>query len=159
MEIARSQSAHLPPLTEKKFAVIGQDTAYALREYGIEPDLIPADETSEGLFDALKNTYSLEGLRIFFPRSALPNPFLKDHLTAAGARVHEMPIYDNTQPDHVAPLPAERIDRVIFTSPSTVHNFLSIYGPIPKEWAILAKGERTQRELKLEGYESEIVII
>ena len=40
----------------------------------------------------------LKGKRILFPRSSLPNPFLKDALSAYGAIVEEIIIYGNAKP-------------------------------------------------------------
>ena len=93
----------------------------------------------------------LQGKRILLPRSSLPNPFLKEALNAGGAHVTEITIYENTKPPK-RDLPSVRIDGVIFTSPSTVRNFLTDYGRIPASWQIMAKGPVTLKTLQDEGY-------
>ena len=95
--------------------------------------------------------WDLKGKRILFPRSSLPNPFLKEALIALGADVSEITIYENIKPPK-RDLPSVNIDGVIFTSPSTVRNFLIDYGRIPKTWQIMAKGPVTLKTLQEAGY-------
>jgi uroporphyrinogen III methyltransferase/synthase len=143
-------------LKEKAFAAIGSHTAQALLDHDLHPRLIASDETSEGLFKELKSKFHLDGASIVFPRSALPNPFLKRALTKAGVRVKEVAVYKNIKPAR-RPLPKERIDAAVFTSPSTVVNFLKDYGKIPPSWEILCKGPVSQKTLKKFGYRAEII--
>ena len=143
-------------LKKNDFAVIGQETAEALTFYGIIPRITAPLETSEGLLHALKE-YQLKGKKILFPRSSLPNPFLKKELNSLGATVKEITIYQNTKPDR-RELPKGDIDKVLFTSPSTVQNFLEDYGTIPHQWQILCRGPHTQKALQQFGYESEVLV-
>ncbi len=144
-------------LQQIDFVVVGYETKAALRQEGIEPKLVAEKETSEGLFAELDRGYNLQGKRILLPRSALPNPFLKEHLRQKGARVHEFAIYRNIKTKRKN-LPRARIDSVFFSSPSTVRNFLEDFKAIPDQWQILSKGTTTQRALLEAGYESEIVV-
>ena len=64
----------------------------------------------------------------------------------------EWAIYENVKPPK-RDLPAIPIDQVIFTSPSTVKNFLNDHDTIPAHWDILAKGPVTAQALKEAGYE------
>jgi uroporphyrinogen III methyltransferase/synthase len=144
-------------LRTKDFVVIGKGTADTLRGFDIEPKYIAEDETSEGTFATLKKHYNLKGKRILFPRSSLPNPFLKTELEKSGAIVHEVAIYVNTKPAK-RPLPKQPVDMVFFTSPSTVVNFLKDYDRIPDHWRIGCKGPATQKALQQHGYQSEMII-
>jgi len=72
-------------------------------------------------------------------------------LIALGAHVNEITIYENTKPSK-RDLPTGSIDGVIFTSPSTVRNFLADYGTIPDTWQIMAKGPVTLKTLEEAGY-------
>jgi uroporphyrinogen-III synthase len=139
-------------LKDKIFAVIGRQTEKALQKYHVQAAVVAQQETAEGLFKAMSQDLDLKGKRILFPRSSLPNPFLKDALTAQGARVTEITIYENTKPPK-RELPSGSIEGVIFTSPSTVKNFLMDYGTIPASWRILAKGPVTLKKLEDEGYD------
>ena len=137
---------------EKKiFAVIGRRTQKALHEHNIQAAVVSEEETAQGLFKAITRHMNVRGKRILFPRSSLPNPFLKDALCAQGAIVEEITIYVNTKPAK-KDLPSADIEGIIFTSPSTVQNFLTDYGTIPPSWAIMAKGPVTLKTLQDEGY-------
>jgi len=108
---------------------------------------------------ALLKTYGerIKTKKILFPRSALPNPYLRNELVKYGAVVEELVIYENRKPAK-ANYPFQRIGKIFFTSPSTVNNFLSDYGIIPQEWQILCKGSVTREALKKAGYESEVFV-
>jgi uroporphyrinogen-III synthase len=143
-------------LKSKTFAAIGSHTAQALLDYDVHPHMIASEETSEGLFKDLQNKFDLKNKFIVFPRSALPNPFLKKALTKAGARVKEVTVYKNLKPAKRR-LPKESIDAIIFTSPSTAVNFLKDYGKIPPSWEILCKGPVSQKALLKFGYKAKII--
>ncbi len=140
-------------LSKKTFVAIGQSTAKALAQQGVPAALTASVETSDGLFQEMAGKFKLRGKKILFPRSALPNPFLKRNLTKQGARVDELTVYDNTPPAK-RPLPVleAAIDEVIFTSPSTARNFLAAYGRIPRHWRILTRGAVTSAFLREAGY-------
>ncbi|MBI5416153.1 MAG: uroporphyrinogen-III C-methyltransferase [Candidatus Omnitrophica bacterium] len=140
-------------LSKKTFVAIGQSTAKALAKEGVSVALVAKVETSEGLFQEMTGKMNLRGKRILFPRSALPNPFLKRNLTKQGARVDELTVYDNTPPaKRPLPLPEAAIERVVFTSPSTARNFLAAYGNIPRHWRISSRGAATSAFLREAGY-------
>lgn len=145
-------------LNRCEFIAIGEETAAALEKYGIAPSLTANTPTSEGMLKALREKYTLNGKHILFPRSALPNPFLTDELRQCGASVDVLTVYNNIRPEK-RELPIEPIDRIVFTSPSTVRNFLADYGRIPQEWRILSRGPLTTQTLKDLGYDCETIII
>ena len=136
---------------KKVFAVIGQRTLKALQEHDIKPTVVSREETAQGLFKAITRFTDVKGKRILFPRSSLPNPYLKKALRSRGAIVEEITIYANTKPAK-RKLPSAAIEGVIFTSPSTVRNFLTDYGTIPASWQIMAKGPVTLKTLHDKGY-------
>lgn len=157
LELLQENDYAIENLKTKDIAVIGRETAAALGEFGLKPSIIPSEETGEGLFKAISAHQSLKGLRILFPRSSLPNPFLKMQLIKEGAEVTEVTVYENV-PSPQKDFLNENIRKVIFTSPSTVKNFLDTYGVIPKHWQIFSKGPRTSEALREAGYESEVLI-
>jgi len=138
-------------LKDKLFAVIGRLTQKALQVHHIQAAIVAEEETAQGLLKAITQHMKIEGKRILFPRSNLPNPFLKEALKGQGALVTEVTIYENTKTP-TRDLPSVNIDGVIFTSPSTVQNFLTDYGTIPNSWKILAKGPVTLKTLQEAGY-------
>ncbi len=136
----------------KIFAVIGTRTQEALQKYNIQAAVVSQEETAQGLLKAITQHMNVKGKRILFPRSSLPNPFLRDALIAHGAIIEEITIYVNTKPAK-RDLPSAGIEGVIFTSPSTVRNFLTDYGTIPASWQIMAKGPVTLKTLQEAGYD------
>ena len=140
-------------LRPKIFVAIGQATAGALAKEGASVALVARVETSEGLFQEVTEKLELRGRKILFPRSVLPNPYLKQKLTGQGARVDELTVYDNTPPaKRPLPVPEATIDQVVFTSPSTARNFLAAYGAIPRYWKISSRGAVTSAFLREAGY-------
>jgi len=138
------------------FAVIGEGTAMALRDFQLTPKITAPEETGQGLLKVLMECYNLSGMKILFPRSSLSNPFLKEALLAKGARVDELTIYQNRKPMY-RELPPVPVEGAVFTSPSTVRNFLEDYGVIPASWQILAKGPLTQKALEKAGYKCQVI--
>jgi len=88
---------------------------------------------------------------------SLPNPALKEELTKLGANVKQFTVYQNIKLPK-RDLPVNGIDKILFTSPSTVRNFLHDYNKIPAHWKVLSKGPVTRQSLKEAGYESEVLI-
>ena len=142
----------LSVVQQKIYVVIGRATAELLECSKIMPHLISSEETAQGLFKLLHQFVDLKGKKILLPRSSLPNPFLKESLIKEGAQVIEWTIYENIKPPK-RPLPAFPIDGIIFTSPSTLKNFLEDYGTIPDSWQIYAKGPVTEKALIEAGYQ------
>jgi len=156
-EMINQHAASLKILEAKTFIVIGLETALALREYSFEPALISPVTTSEGLLEAIIQKFDLQGKRILFPRSNLPNPYLERELNQRGCQVDVLTVYQNTKTNKKN-LPSQGIGNILFTSPSTVENFLKDYGVIPKHWRILSKGPFTKKSLQKAGYQSEAYV-
>lgn len=153
LEFLAKTKYDLEKLRLKDFVLIGAETQRQLLMYGFSPRLVADEETSEGLLAKMKKHLKLKGQKILFPRSALPNPLLQQQLAKAGAKVDVVLVYENHKPAKRA-WPAGKIKGAIFTSPSTVKNFLEDYERIPSEWVVYAKGTRTQKALKESGYTS-----
>lgn len=143
-------------LSSKIVAAIGRHTADVLATLGVSAQIIAHEETAQGMFKTLSAIMDFKNKTICFPRSALPNPFLRKALENAGAKVTEWPIYTNQKPAKRS-LPNAAIGGIIFTSPSTAVNFLEDYQSIPSDWEILAKGPVTQETLSKAGYSSKII--
>lgn len=161
MKIFEDTKHPFSKLNSIECVVIGKETAKTFEEYGIKPKIIPSIETSEGLLNAIREQYDLVGKRILFPRSSLPNPYLKEELHRAGAQVVELTVYENNKVSGIANLsdiPLEHIATVFFSSPSTVKNFLDAFGAIPSHWQILSKGPRTAQTLQAAGYKTEVLL-
>jgi uroporphyrinogen-III synthase len=123
-----------------RVAAIGPATVQALREHGVEPDLMPAEYVAEAVLDALGDVV---GCRCLLPRADIAREALATGLTARGAVVEEIAAYrtrsiTERQPD-LGP-----VDAVTFTSSSTVRGFLA-GGPVPDGARIVCIGPITAR--------------
>lgn len=143
---------------QKIYTVIGRATAEVLEDFGMAAQIISSQETAEGLFHLIAKVMDLQGKTILLPRSNLPNPFLRKALEQKGAIVKEWTIYKNTKIPKRA-LPKNPLDGVIFTSPSTFHNFLKDYGTISASWQLYAKGSVTAKAMQEAGYQAHVVNI
>lgn len=132
-------------LSKLKFACVGSSTANMLKNYGIVADLVPKDENSEGLVRAFE---SVDRARIFMPRSDLSDKGLKKSLSELGFYVEECIVYKNIIPEDLPDIDFSLIDEIIFTSPSTVRNFVRRYGKIPDGINIRWIGPKTEAEVR-----------
>ncbi|MCX5807700.1 MAG: uroporphyrinogen-III C-methyltransferase [Proteobacteria bacterium] len=105
---------------------IGDATASFLRTFGIIPDFIPEQFTSEGIIHVLKDM-KVKGNVFLLPRAKDARNVIVDYIKNQGGRCDVIPLYKTALPKTPL-LPAEKTDIITFTSSSTVSNFLKIYG-------------------------------
>lgn len=119
-----------------KIAAVGGQTAQALREWGLEPDLIPESEQSARGLLAVWPPYDadLDPINgVFLPRADIATDTLVAGLQAIGWEVDDVTAYRTVR---AAPPPAPvrdaikrgDYDSVLFTSSSTVRNLIGIAG-------------------------------
>jgi uroporphyrinogen-III synthase len=103
-------------------AAVGSGTARALRQAGIEPEVIAEDSRAEGLAAALR-AHVGRGERVLLVRPERTREILAESLAAMGARVDAVAFYRTvaSPESQAAALAVARgaYDAVIFTSPST----------------------------------------
>ncbi len=99
----------------------------ALESHGSTPALVPREHVAEGLFAALNDLVSLDGMRILIPQANLARPVLADLLHEAGASVDAVVAYDTVRPEIDPGLLAQPVDAITFTSPSTVQHFVESF--------------------------------
>jgi uroporphyrinogen III methyltransferase/synthase len=118
-------------LRGRRLAAIGPATAGALRDLGLEPEVVPEEYVAEGLAESLRGLIR-PGERVLLARAADTRDVLVRELEAAGALVDEVPAY-RTRPAHEdaeelrRALDAGRVDVVTFTSSSTVRHFAGLF--------------------------------
>lgn len=125
-------------LRGRRLAAIGPATAGALRDLGLEPEVVPEEYVAEGLAESLRGLIG-PGERVLLARAADTRDVLVRELEAAGAQVDEVPAY-RTRPAHEdaeelrRALAAGRVDVVTFTSSSTVRHFAGLFpsGDLPR---------------------------
>lgn len=129
-------------LQEKEIFAIGKGTEEVLKSRGILCGAVAFPETQEGMIQLLKKE-PLEHSYLFYPRSSLARPLLKDYLQEAHLKHHICDLYETVflNPD---PLPdLAEFDEIVFTSPSTVKAFLALYKTFPKSMKLTALGSVT----------------
>ncbi|MEG1255689.1 uroporphyrinogen-III C-methyltransferase [Clostridium sp.] len=135
------------------FISIGDATTKALKEKGIIP-LLTADEfTGEGLFKAVQPLIS-DGDKILIPRSKKGRKYLVDELKNIGAEVDDVAVYDTVVGENANLKSFDNCDTVIFTSPTTVENMITLVGiDKVKEKLIISIGPITSKTLNTHGLE------
>ena len=111
-----------------RVAAIGPATAHALETLGIRVEFVPQEFVAERILGGLG---PVTGQRILLPRAEIARPALAEALAGAGALVDEIPVYHTLLPaPDAAGLAALRsgVDVILFTSSSTVHNFVLLAG-------------------------------
>ncbi len=130
----------------KKVVSIGKTTSAELRQFGIKADLQPSNESSQGIVELFRS-YNITNKRVLLPRSDKALGIIPEGLTALGNQLETLVIYSNRLPKHIEKLDIDKIDIVVFTSPSTVQNFVQVYGYIPSHVELVTRGEQTESEL------------
>lgn len=113
--------------TDAVVCAIGPKTADALREAGVNVDVVPDEYTSTGLVNVLEGR--VDGARVEVARSDHGSDELTDGLVEAGGYVHETVLYEIIRPKGggektAHALDDEEIDAVLFTSSLTVEHLL-----------------------------------
>jgi uroporphyrinogen III methyltransferase / synthase len=148
-----------------KVAAVGEQTARALRAFGIMPDLVPEGEQSaEGLaaawpaFDEVLDPIN----RVLLPRADIATEGLLARLTELGWEAEDVTAYRTVR---AAPPPApirEAIkgggfDAVLFTSSSTVRNLIGIAGKPHAVTVIAVIGPQTAKTAAEFGLRVDVV--
>jgi uroporphyrinogen III methyltransferase / synthase len=137
-------------------AAIGPGTARALRERGVEPDVVPERAVAEGLVDALRDVPVTHAL---IARAAEGRDVLPDALRERGAAVDVLALYETVaEPlDAAAREAAAGADYLLFTSASSVRFFAQAAGAGALTGPRLASiGPATSDELRAHGAEPDL---
>ena len=128
----RNQGFDCRALAFTKVCAVGEKTAQILESYGIVADFIPTKSTGEVIGRELPR---VKKQQILLPRSKIGRREIFDQLQQRGAIIKDLPIYETVRPDHAGRIDQIRviqkrlangeIDMAIFTSPSTLNNFLT----------------------------------
>lgn len=148
-----------------KIAAVGGVTAQALREWGLEPDLVPEEEQSaRGLlevwppFDEVLDPIN----RVFLPRADIATDTLVAGLGAMGWEVDDVTAYRTVR---ATPPPATvreaikggHFDAVCFTSSSTVRNLVGIAGKPHPSTVVACIGPATLKTAEEHGLRVDVV--
>ncbi len=136
-------------------AVVGSATAAKLQEWGLKPSLVPKEFRAEGLLEAFPQ--NLVGTRILFPRAEVARELLPEELRIRGATVDIVTVYRTVKAfsGNIGEiLETERVDCIIFTSPSTIPDDLHT---LPAGTALAVIGPVTREAAQLLGLKPDIV--
>lgn len=124
---------------------IGAKTSEALRNAGVKNIKQTEKDDSYGVIDWFS---AQKKGRVLIPRSNIALPIIPDGLKALGFEVETVTAYINRMPQNPIKVNLDKIDKIIFTSPSTVDNFVKLYGGIPNEKILETRGVVTEKRLK-----------
>lgn len=148
-----------------KVAAVGGVTAEALREWGINPDLVPSGEQSAlGLladwppFDADLDPIN----RVFLPRADIATDTLVAGLQETGWEVDDVTAYRTVRAAPPAAPVRDAIkngsfDAVVFTSSSTVRNLVGIAGKPHPTTVIACIGPATAKTAEEHGLRVDVL--
>jgi uroporphyrinogen-III synthase len=125
---ARMGAAHA---VRAQVAAVGEGTAAALRERGVEPALVPSTFTTEALAAAMPRGSG----RVLLARADIAPEGMETVLAAKGWTPERVDAYrtvlsEAMPPDAERALREGRVDSVTFTSASTVDGFVNMAGSI-----------------------------
>jgi uroporphyrinogen III methyltransferase/synthase len=135
-----------------KIAVMGKTSAESLESFGVLADLVPETESSAGLLEKFKEI-DVKNKKFLLPQSRLASAELPDGLADMGARVEQLTIYDTIEIDP-GPIDFAHIDRILFTSGSTIRAFVKRYGRPAPHIECLCLGPPSQAEAKKLGIDA-----
>jgi len=122
-------------LAGREIAVVGKQTAAALRAYHLHADIIPTGYSAAALADELTQTptRTWAGKRCLVVRASRGKDVLADRLTAAGATVRQVVAYAHRDVQHPDPhlqqwMREGKIDWVTVTSSATAENLWRLFG-------------------------------
>ncbi|UCC22944.1 MAG: uroporphyrinogen-III C-methyltransferase [Planctomycetota bacterium] len=142
-------------LASVKIAAIGKTTAETLTEFGIVADMVPDNESSAGLLEKF-SSIDIRNKRFLLPQSDIASAELPDGLVNMGAEIEKLTIYKTVEIDP-PDVDFDYIDRILFTSSSTVRAFVKRFGPPLPRIKVYALGPPTQAEAKKHNIDAEVL--
>lgn len=134
------------PNPRPRIVAIGATTAAALKQAGITEIERPEADNSYGVVAWFARQ---EGRgRVLIPRSNLALDIIPNGLRQLGFVVDTVTAYVNRMPPNPRRVDLDAIDRIVFTSPSTIDNFIRLYGALPTGKTFVARGPVTEQYLQ-----------
>jgi len=152
-------------LLHLNIAAIGPATAKAIESHGLPVDVVPEKYIAESVVDSLAN--EVKGKRVLLVRAKVARDVIPRELTGLGARVDVADAYETVLPGTSAAAlrvvfrdPEQKPHAVVFTSTSTVHNFLELLGKenvaLLTDVKLASIGPVTSQTLKKSGLQAHI---
>ena len=149
---------------ELKVISIGKTTTEALHKAGFK-DVIQVDEDNRyGVIKWFKKERpkflerhpieieygeEIEEIpAVLYPCSSLSPDDIPEALFALRYNVTKWIVYNNVLPNHPRRVNLNHFKRIVFTSPSTIDNFIKLYGKLPENTEFITRGPITQEHLE-----------
>lgn len=92
--------------------------------------------------------YRYENRLVFYPHSSLSPEDIPLALQELGFDVLSAIVYNNELPKNPRRVNLNHFKRIVFTSPSTIDNFIKLYGKLPENTEFITRGSITQAHLE-----------
>ena len=92
--------------------------------------------------------YRYENRLVFYPHSSLSPEDIPLALQELGFNVLSAVVYNNELPKNPRRVNLNHFKRIVFTSPSTIDNFIKVYGKLPENTEFITRGPITQDHLE-----------
>lgn len=92
--------------------------------------------------------YRYENRLVFYPHSSLSPEDIPLALQKLGFNVLSAVVYNNELPKNPRRVNLNHFKRIVFTSPSTIDNFIKLYGKLPENTEFITRGPITQAHLE-----------
>ena len=92
--------------------------------------------------------YRYENRLVFYPHSSLSPEDIPLALQELGFNVLSAVVYNNELPKNPRCVNLNHFKRIVFTSPSTIDNFIKLYGKLPENTEFITRGPITQAHLE-----------
>jgi uroporphyrinogen III methyltransferase/synthase len=138
-------------------AAIGPATARALIEWGVYPWYLPGEYVAEAIASGIGD---VRGARVLLPRAEIAREALAVELRQKGAVVDEVAAYRTilAKPDLRAMDELQRgLDAILFTSSSTVRNFVELAGSDTRRAVVACIGPITAQTARDLGINVHVV--
>ena len=89
-----------------------------------------------------------ENRLVFYPHSSLSPEDIPLALQELGFNVLSAVVYNNELPKNPRRVNLNHFKRIVFTSPSTIDNFIKLYGKLPENTEFITRGPITQAHLE-----------
>ena len=149
---------------ELKVISIGKTTTEALHKAGFK-DVIQAEEDNRyGVIEWFKKERpkfleqhpieidhgeEIEEIpAVLYPCSSLSPDDIPEALFALRYNVTKWTVYNNELPKNPRRVNLNHFKRIVFTSPSTIDNFIKLYGKLPENTEFITRGPITQAHLE-----------
>ncbi|MDR1673613.1 MAG: uroporphyrinogen-III C-methyltransferase [Bacteroidales bacterium] len=143
-ETLAEQGIHVD--ADVRFASVGKVTSAEMEQYGVYPAIEPQEASAEGLIDSFAQA-GITRQCILLPRSDKATPYLPEALRQAGNEVTDIPVYRNIINEATPKIDATRFRKIVFASPSCADAFVHIYGSLPQDVLLTARGKTTLKRL------------